>query len=177
MRAKTVLEFGYHRFSCNRCARIGLGSVFFTFKKMHPFALPSSRITIAIALTIIAACSCAPANQEPQISQIAEALSFDNGDGTANDVVRAPAAAPGDDEAMSKWARTRMQELQQDHDQQASKNTSRSSSSPHENLDFRSMLRPDSASSVASPEDIRNLFYSDAARAEVPPPFCFALLL
>lgn len=141
---------------------------------MLPCALARSPVIIAVALAIIiAACTCAASIQEPQRNQIDEALSLDaasDADGT-NRAVPAGSeahAAPSDD-AMANWALVRMRELQQQREQEASAPASHSASTSHDNLDFRSYSTPDSVS-VASPEDIRNLFYSDAARAEVTPP-------
>ena len=138
-------------------------------------ALARSPVTIAVALAIIAACTRAASIQEPQRNQIDEALSLElnaarDADGTDRAVragSEADAAASGD--AMVNWARVRMRELQQQREQEASAPASHSASNSHENLDFRSYSTPDSVS-VASPEDIRNLFYSDASRAEVTPP-------
>jgi hypothetical protein len=148
---------------------------------MLPCALARSPVAIAVALAVIAACTRAASIQEagsiqePQLNHIDEALSLEldaasDADGTNRALhagSEADAAASGD--AMVNWARVRMRELQQQREQEASAPASHSASNSHENLDFRSYSTPDSVS-VASPEDIRNLFYSDASRAEVTPP-------
>jgi hypothetical protein len=135
---------------------------------MLPLALPRSRVRIITALAFIAACNCALVQQESDFGQADKLNSLDEAIVNDGSVVDAAAAASGKDEAMATWARKRVQELQQQRDHEAVSPESHRASAAHENLDFQSMLNVHS-DSAASPEDIRNLFYSDAARAEVTP--------
>ena len=129
---------------------------------MLPLRLPRAPPVVVVALSVILLFHSSLANEELHLGGIDEAItphdaSIKEGSGSGSN---APVGdASSHDDALAAWARSRIEQLQQ-HD-----NSENSDFSAH----VLSLLNSD-AESFTSPEDIRDLFYADAARAEVTTP-------
>ncbi len=112
---------------------------------------------IIIALAIIAVCHNAHADEgqlgdaNNETMPLESTILHDSNSSHANVLT----ATDGDSEVV-KWAKARLKQLElQDADD-----------ANHETMNLRSMMNSDSES-LTSPEALRDLFYADAARAEV----------
>ena len=117
---------------------------------------------IVIALALIAVCQNAHADQGQHAAANAEtepleAASLDDINRSGSHV---DTESDGDSEVV-KWAKIRLKQLELQPD-----NGDANPLTNQENLDFRSVMNSDSES-LLSPEALRDLFYADAARAEV----------
>ena len=114
---------------------------------------------IVIALALIAVCQNAHADQGQHADTNAEAVPLEAASlDYSNSHV--DTESDGDSEVV-KWAKVRLKQLELQPD-----NGDANPLTNQENLDFRSMMNADSES-LLSPEALRDLFYADAARAEV----------
>jgi hypothetical protein len=118
-----------------------------------------------LAMICVAACHCEEHHREVPDAIVNEVnlLQDEENIVTRSGIADASNAAD-DDGSMTTWARSRLPEMQDEPDWDTGRSPSAPSSDRH-NLDFHSILSPES-DSFSSPEDIRNLFYSDSARAE-----------
>ena len=147
-------------------------------RALLPFPLPppchkranitsSCCLRIALALFVVATCCIA---QETDAGWMDDAVVEEvlplgdlSGGGGSDAGAESSGQIDGDNDTMMAWARARLKELQQQHGHQSSSLPPQTpTSSPQ---DLLSVLASHS-DSFTSPEDIRNLFYSDAARAE-----------
>ena len=114
---------------------------------------------IVIAFALIAVCQNAHADQGQHADTNAEAVPLEAAS-LDNINSHVDTKSDGDSEVV-KWAKVRLKQLELQPD-----NGDANPLTNQENLDFRSMMNSDSES-LLSPEALRDLFYADAARAEV----------
>jgi len=144
----------------------------------HVNITPSRFLRVLVALLVIATCCSAQGIDAPWFDgdAINEALPLGDLSGSGSSSSSSSSSSSGADieadaasqldgeyDAMMTWARARSRELQQQHDQHSSSPPPQPSTSSTEDLLSVLSSHP---GSFTSPEDIRNLFHSDAARAE-----------
>ncbi len=151
-------------------------------------AIPLRSVFLAAAAIVVIS-RIVPANAASHFGgeEFVDSYGISSVDGSSSDASAPVQDATSDADAVAKWARSRLGELQQQQQQHNhAAPTLETPSPPHEDLDYSTsssrlleLLNSDSES-FSSPEDYRNLFYSDAARAEVragtTPHSCSALL-
>ena len=131
---------------------------------MLPLRLPRALPVVVVALSVILVFHSSLANEELHLGGIDEAITPHDAsikEGSSSGSHDPVGDASAHDDALAAWTRSRLEQLQQQqHD-----NSENSDFSAH----VLSLLNSDSES-FTSPEDMRNLFYADAARAEVITP-------
>jgi hypothetical protein len=135
---------------------------------MLPLRLPRALPVVVVALFVILVFHSSVANEELHLGGIDEAItphdaSIKEGSGSGSHAPVGDASAH--DDTLAAWARSRLEQLQQQQQQQQHDNSENSDFSAH----VLSLLNSD-AESFTSPVDMRDLFYADAARAEVITP-------
>jgi hypothetical protein len=131
---------------------------------MLPLRLPRAPPVVVVALSVILLFHSSLANEELHLGGINEAITPRDGiikEGSGRGSHAPVGDASAHDDALAAWTLSRLEQLQQQqHD-----NSEKSDFSAH----VLALLNSDSES-FTSPEDMRNLFYADAARAEVISP-------
>ncbi len=147
-------------------------------------AIPLRSVFLAAAaIVVISRIVPVPANAashfgDSAVEEFVDSYGVSSEGGSSSDARAHVQDATSDADAVAKWARSRLGELQQQQQQQQQQHnhaapTLETPPPPHEDLDYSTsssrlleLLNSDTES-FSSPEDYRNLFYSDAARAEV----------
>lgn len=132
---------------------------------MLPLRLPRAPPVVVVVLSVVLLFHSSLANEELHLGGIDEAITPHDGiikEGSGSGSHAPVGDASAHDDALAAWTRSRLEQLQQ---QQQHDNSEKSDFSAH----VLALLNSDSES-FTSPEDMRNLFYADAARAEVISP-------
>ena len=142
-------------------------------------AIPLRSVFLAAAaIVVISRIVPVPANAashfgDSAVEEFVDSYGVSSVGGSSSDERARVQDATSDADAVAKWARSRIGELQQQQQHNHAAPTLETPSPPHEDLDYSTsssrlleLLNSDTES-FSSPEDYRNLFYSDAARAEV----------